>query len=356
MEYTFTDRRWLTEEDLEIDLLNQVGTQHASHPVSEATDLYTLVSRNGLGLHVAGAFAHVTDIQTCHLQPEPANAIRNFVRDFAVKQGINFQNVKYHKGFLRNLVLRNNTSGQFMVTLVIGEDDRENRERLFEALIREFDCISSLWYCINTKLNDSTFDLDFIHVAGDLFLLMQLGHIECKLGPKSFFQTNSLQAGTMCSLVQQMAGLTGKELVYDLYSGIGSFALYLAKDARHVVGIEEVPEAIADARINAAHNDIGNVLFYSGDVKKLIVQADLHRYGTPDVIVTDPPRSGMDLSVVKSLIELHAPTIIYVSCNPATQARDIDMLSTHYRVIQSQPVDMFPQTAHVENVALLEHK
>jgi 23S rRNA (uracil1939-C5)-methyltransferase len=333
MEYTFTDRRWLDEKDF------------AENEIQD---------RNGLGLHVAGAFMHVTDVQKCHLQPEPANAIRNFVRDFSKEQGFNFQNVKYHTGFLRNLVLRNNTAGQFMVTVVFGEDDAEKRELLLNALLREFDYISSLHYTINTKPNDSTFDLEFIHVSGDPYLLMNLGHIEYMLGPKSFFQTNSNQAQVMCRVVKEMAGLTGHELVYDLYSGIGSFALYLAKEAKHIIGIEEIAEAVEDARVNALHNQINNVQFFAGDVRRIIHQSDIREHGAPSVIVTDPPRAGMDPSVVESLIQLNAPTIVYVSCNPATQARDIEMMSGHYQLVQSQPIDMFPQTAHVENVALLQ--
>jgi len=221
--------------------------------------------------------------------------------------------------------------------------------------MKKFDCISSLYLCINTKLNDSTFDLDFTLVAGSPYLPMQLGHIEYHLGPKSFFQTNSRQAETMCRVVQQMAGLSGNELVYDLYSGIGSFALYMAKDARQIVGIEEIREAVDDAKLNALHNQISNVHFFAGDVRKLILLPEVHQFGKPDVIITDPPRAGMDASVVESLLYLGAPKIVYVSCNPATQARDIELLSSRYHLINAQPIDMFPQTAHVENVALLIH-
>lgn len=335
MEYTFSDRRWLTT--------NELSTE-------------TPLSRDGLGLHVAGAFAHVADISTCYLQPAPANAIRNFVRDFAIKHQMPFQNVKYHKGFLRNLVLRNNTAGQFMVTVVFGEDNEDMRNTLLDALIRQFDCIISLYYCINPKPNDSTFDLDFALVHGLPYLPMSLGHIEYRLGPKSFFQTNSKQAEKMCQVVKEMAALKGNELVYDLYSGIGSFALYLAKDAQHIVGIEEIPEAVEDARVNEAHNNITNVSFYAGDVRKLILQEEIRRHGKPDLIITDPPRAGMDASVVESLLQLDAPRIVYISCNPATQARDLQLLSSSYALVKAQPIDMFPQTAHVENVALLEHK
>jgi 23S rRNA (uracil1939-C5)-methyltransferase len=183
---------------------------------------------------------------------------------------------------------------------------------------------------------------------------MQLGHIQYKLGPKSFFQTNSLQAETMCKVVKEMAGLSGDKLVYDLYSGIGSFALYLANNARHIIGIEEIPDATQDAMVNATHNNISNVSFFAGDVKKLIHDAKIQAYGSPDLVITDPPRAGMDPAVVKSLVELGAPSIVYVSCNPATQARDIEMLSEKYSLVQAQPIDMFPQTAHVENVALLK--
>ncbi|HLF64170.1 MAG TPA: 23S rRNA (uracil(1939)-C(5))-methyltransferase RlmD [Saprospiraceae bacterium] len=347
MEYTFTDRRWLTEEELDGNVFDET-------PVAGSFDETPLL-RNGLGLHVAGAFAHVVNITTCFLQPEPANAIRNFVRDFAIEHQMSFQIVKYHKGFLRNLVLRNNSSGQFMVTLVFGEEDPGMRDKLLKAMTKKFDCISSLYFCINTKLNDSTFDLDFTLVAGSPYLPMQLGHIEYHLGPKSFFQTNSRQAETMCRVVQQMAGLSGNELVYDLYSGIGSFALYMAKDARQIVGIEEIREAVDDAKLNALHNQISNVHFFAGDVRKLILLPEVHQFGKPDVIITDPPRAGMEASVVESLLYLGAPKIVYVSCNPATQARDIELLSSRYHLINAQPIDMFPQTAHVENVALLIH-
>jgi 23S rRNA (uracil1939-C5)-methyltransferase len=288
------------------------------------------------------------------LQPEPANAIRNFVRDFATEHQMPFQNVKYHKGFLRNLVLRNNPGGDFMVTLVFGDDDPVKRSLLLEALMQEFDCITSLHYCINPKQNDSTYDLDFIHAGGSPYLPMQLGHIEYQLGPKSFFQTNSAQAEVMCRVVHEMAGLQGDELIYDLYSGVGSFALYLAKDARQVIGIEEISEAVEDARMNAFHNQILNVSFHAGDVRKLILQDEIRRQVKPDVIITDPPRAGMDASVVESLLQLGAPRIVYISCNPATQARDLQLLSARYSLVKAQPIDMFPQTAHVENVALLK--
>ena len=335
MEYTFTDRRWLTAEELES------GREF---------------DRNGLGLHVSGAFAHVTNIHTCYLQADPANAIRNFVKEFAVAHEMPFQNVRFHEGFLRNLVIRNNTSGEFMVTVVFGEHIGGVIQQLLNALVEKFDCIRSLYYCINPKLNDSTFDLDFILHSGEPYLGMQLGHVEYHLGPKSFFQTNSEQAQLMSQTVQRMAGLTGHELVYDLYSGIGSFALYLAKDAKQIIGIEEIPEAVDDAKSNADYNKIRNVSFHAGDVRQLIHIPEIAQHGTPDLIVTDPPRAGMDANVVESLLQLEAPTIVYVSCNPATQARDLDLLSEKYQLIEAQPIDMFPQTAHVENVALLKRK
>jgi 23S rRNA (uracil1939-C5)-methyltransferase len=332
MEYTFTDRRWLTTEEMQ-----------SEDPLS----------RDGLGLHIQGAFAHVTDITTCHLQPDPANAIRNFVRDFANRHGMPFQNVRHHTGFLRNLVLRNTPDGLFMVTVVFGEDRPAMRDQLLQALADAFACITSLYYCINPKLNDSTFDLDFHRFAGEAFLPMQLGHITYKLGPKSFFQTNNLQAEAMCRIVREFAALRGDEVVYDLYSGIGSFALYLARESKMILGIEEIPEAVDDARVNAQYNGIHNAQFLAGDVRKLLHNVDVHGYGTPDLVITDPPRAGMDASVVESLLRLNAPRIVYVSCNPATQARDIALLSANYRLDRARPIDMFPQTAHVENVALL---
>jgi 23S rRNA (uracil1939-C5)-methyltransferase len=335
MEFTFTDRSWVTEEE---------------HINTDATD------RPGLGLHVAGAFAHVANLEQCLLQEEPANAIRNFVRDFALEHDWSFQNVRHHQGLFRNLIIRNNLQGQFMVTVVFGEDDPEVRNLLFPMMLDRFDCISSLFYCINTKLNDAVSDQDFIHVSGDTFLRMQLGHIEYRLGPKSFFQTNSAQAEVMCKVVRDMAGLTPDMLLYDLYCGIGSFSLFLAKDVRQVIGIEYIPEAIYDAISNAEHNGITNAGFFAGDVRELIRHELITQHGTPDVIITDPPRAGMEPKVVQSIIEIGAPRIVYISCNPATQARDLEILAPHYQLIKCQPIDMFPQTAHVENVALLERR
>lgn len=333
MEYTFTDRSWVAAEDL-----------------SDAGN-----DRPGLGLHVAGAFAHVTNIEACLLQDETANAIRNFVRDFAIDKGMTFQNVRRHTGLMRNLILRNNRDGEWMVTVVFGEEDITAGEALLSALQEEFPRIVSLYSCTNTKLNDSVFDLDFRHVSGDPFLRMQLGHVEYRLGPKSFFQTNSEQAEEMCRIVREMADLRKDMLLYDLYCGIGSFSLYLAGQVKQVVGVEYIPEAIDDAIVNAKHNHITNTAFFAGDVKNVLRTPEVLAFGKPDVIVTDPPRAGMEPKVVSALLEIAAPRIVYVSCNPATQARDIEMLAAKYSVVKCQPIDMFPQTAHVENVALLVH-
>ncbi len=335
MEYTFTNQSWVSKEE---------------------HDTLDFRKRQGLGLHVAGAFAHVTNIQECFLQPEPANAIRNFIRDYALAHDLGFQNVRRHDGLLRNVILRNNTAGQFMVTLVFGAENADSRKQLFEALLSAFDCITSLYYCINTKPNDAVSDLEFVHVAGDPYLHMQLGHIAYRLGPKSFFQTNTLQAETMCRVVKEMTAPMPDMLLYDLYCGIGSFALFLAKDVRHVVGIEFLPEAIEDAKLNAQYNNIDNARFYAGDVRTLINAPDVLQYRRPDVVLTDPPRAGMDSKVVDGLVRINAPRIVYVSCNPATQARDLELLASHYHVTKSQPIDMFPHTAHVENVALLERR
>jgi len=335
MEYTFTNRRWLSEAD------------HQNEEIGEVP---------GLGLHVAGAFAHVANLEQCLLQAEPANEIRNFVRDFCMAREWSFQNVRHHSGLLRNLILRNNPEGEFMVTVVFGEDDEEARGTLFPALLKAFDCIRSLFYCINTKPNDSVSDQEFVHVSGDLFLKMQLGHVEYRLGPKSFFQTNSGQAQVMCDVVRKVAGLQKDMLLYDLYCGIGSFSLFLARDVRMVIGIEYIQEAIDDAVLNARHNAIDNVTFHAGDVKAFLEQDKIRQQGTPDVIITDPPRAGMEPKVVQSLLDIAAPRIVYISCNPATQARDIELLASTYQLVKSQPIDMFPQTAHVENVALLERR
>ncbi len=335
LEFTFTDRRWLTPDE-----------------IASGEDF----ERRGLGFHVGGSFAHVVDVEHCYLQGEPSNAIRDYVKDYARKHDLLFQNVRHHQGLLRNLIIRTNMAGHCMVTFVLGKNAPAEIQPLFDALTQKFDEITACFYCVNEKLNDSVFDLEFVHVFGDPYLKMQLGHIEYLLGPKSFFQTNSRQAGVLCDVVEKFAGLTGGELVYDLYCGVGSFALYLARRARHIAGIEEVVDAVADARTNASHNNLDNLSFYAGDVREVILREEVMAHGRPDVIITDPPRAGMHASVLQALLMLEPQRIVYVSCDPATQARDIRILAGRYRVGQNQPVDMFPHTAHVENVALLERQ
>lgn len=335
LEYTFSDKRWLTIEE-----------------INSGQDL----DRDGLGFHVPGQFDKVLDIEECFLQPAPSDAIRKRVRDLAQKEGISFQNIRERKGLLRNLVIRNNLQGEVMIILVMMEDDQEAREKIMKPLLEQFPQIVSAYYCINSKPNDSTFDLPMHLYSGDSYLRQTLGSLHFDIGPKSFFQTNPLQAQQLFDVAVEFADIRKDDLVFDLYCGIGSISLYVADKARHVLGVEEVPEAIEDAKRNALRNDITNVDFFSGDAREVIKTDAFNRYGKPDIVITDPPRAGMHESVVQSLLGLGPRRIVYVSCNPSTQARDIALLSEGYTFVKARPVDMFPHTSHIENVAVLDKK
>ncbi|MBK8193148.1 MAG: 23S rRNA (uracil(1939)-C(5))-methyltransferase RlmD [Lewinellaceae bacterium] len=334
LEFGFSNRRWLLPGEL--------------NNIPEGTEL------NALGFHKAGFFDKIIDIGHCWLQADPSNALRNGCRDIATAQGLSYYDLRRHTGFLRNLMVRLTTTGEVMLLVSFAQPDETAIKRYLDAILEKFPNLATLVYCINTKLNDSMFDLDMLTYSGKGYVVERMGDLRFKVGPKSFFQTNSVQGKRLYDVTADFAGLTGTENVYDLYTGTGSIALYLARQCRQVVGIEEIPEAIADAEENMRLNDIQNAVFYTGDVKNVLNPEFSALHGKPDVVITDPPRAGMHEKAVRFLLDLAAPRIVYVSCNPATQARDLQLLSEKYSVRKVQPVDMFPHTHHIENVALLE--
>ena len=336
MEFSFSNKRWLTEEEV------QSGEDFSN--------------RNALGFHRPGAFDKIVQIDHCYLQGGLSNEIRNDVYAFAIENDFTFFDIRNKGGLLRNLMIRNTTLDETMVVVIFYDDDKEKRELLLNHLQEKFPQITALQYIINQKANDTFLDLPIETYYGRDFIYEQLGHLKYKIGAKSFFQTNTEQAFHLYSIVAEFAGLSGNENVYDLYTGTGSIALFLAHKAKHVVGIEEIAPAIDDAIINASNNEVENVTFYIGDVKDILTDEFATKHGKPDVLITDPPRVGMHAKVVEMLLELESPRIVYVSCNPATQARDLQLLSEKYELKKVRPVDMFPHTHHIENVALLELK
>lgn len=336
LEFSFSDKRWLTNEE-----------------VARSADIEQGAA---LGFHKPRYFDKILDIQECFLMDHKQNNIRNFVREYTLNNGYSYYNQRSHKGLMRNLIIRNTTLGEWMVTVAFGQREDDKIFALLDAINKEFDFITSLNYVVNEKVNDTIMDQKIINYSGREYIVEQLGKIKYRIGPKSFFQTNTHQAKILYDVVVDFADLDGAEIVYDLYTGIGSIALYVAEQARSVTGIEEIPEAIDDAWINAEFNNIKNVNFYTGDVRNILNEEFVEKHGRADVIITDPPRSGMHQDVVNTLLQCEAPKIVYVSCNPATQARDLLMLSEKYQVVKCQPVDMFPQTHHIENIALLKLK
>lgn len=334
LEFTFSNRRWLTPEEMQSE--------------------EQFPDRRGMGFHLPGSFDKVLDLHECHLQPEPSEAIRKAIQSYSMAKGWSFYNVKDHSGFLRNLIVRVARTGETLVTVIFGAGEAADREELLNHLITTFcDTITSLNYVVNTKQNDTIYDLEVHTVKGNPYIIETLGDLKFRINPKSFFQTNTAQAEILYQTALDFAGLTGTENVYDLYTGLGSIACFIAKYCKHVTGIEEVAAAIEDAKENAILNKLDNTTFYAGDVKNLLNPEFVAKHGHPDVIITDPPRAGMHESVVNTLIALAPSRIVYVSCNPATQARDLALLKEHYTVTRSQAVDMFPQTQHIENVVLL---
>ncbi|MFA5444060.1 MAG: 23S rRNA (uracil(1939)-C(5))-methyltransferase RlmD [Bacteroidales bacterium] len=313
-----------------------------------------------LGFHVRGRFDKVLDIETCHLQEEPSNAIRRAVRDYAIEKGLSFFDLRQQTGFLRTLMIRIALTGEVMVVVVFAHDNPEAGEddtarfALLDHLQRTFPQITSLHYIINTKRNDSLADQEPIHYSGKPYIVETMEDLEFRIGPKSFYQTNSRQALRMYQKIREYADLRGDETVYDLYTGTGTIALFLARHCRRMTGIEYVPEAIVDARENASANGIENVRFYAGDMKDVLTAAFIAAEGRPQVVVLDPPRAGVHENVLKVLLETAPEKIIYVSCNPATQARDLALLQPAYRITRVQPIDMFPHTHHVENILVAE--
>lgn len=336
MEYAFSDRRWLTREEVESD--NNFDKEDA------------------LGFHIPGLFDKVLDIKECFLQAEPSNAIRDAVRRYAHKKGLAFFNYRQQSGFLRNLIIRNNGKGDVMVIVVFFLDEKERIAGLMDFLAQEFPRITSLWYIVNTKKNDSLADQTPVLYKGEDHLIEEIEGLKFRIGPKSFYQTNRLQAARLYSTARDFAGLTGKETVYDLYTGTGTIANYVAGISGKVIGIEYIKDAVDDAKINSGMNNIRNTRFIAGDLKDILSEQFYREHGHPDVVITDPPRAGMHNDVVRSVMAANPRRIVYISCNPATQARDISVFSERYTVEKIQPVDMFPQTHHVENVALLNSK
>jgi 23S rRNA (uracil1939-C5)-methyltransferase len=333
IEFTFSNKRWLTHDEVQ----------------SGVTNLEDV-----LGFHRPGAFDKILNVDKCWLQADPSNAIRNQVRNIAVEQGLPFYDMRFHKGFMRHIMMRLTTLGEIMLILSVKENNQERITRLCDAILEQFPQITTLVYCINPKVNDYILDLPMVTYSGKGYVEEMLGNVRFQIGPKSFFQTNTKQAERLFDTVAEFCDFQGHENVYDLYTGIGSIALYIANKVKHVVGIEEVGPAIEDAKDNAARNNLTNTTFYAGDVKDILTTDFAIKHGKPDVLITDPPRAGMHEKVVKMLLQLESPRLVYVSCNPATQARDLTLLHEKYDVVKARPVDMFPHTHHVENVALLQ--
>lgn len=336
LEFTFSNKRWIYN--------------------NEDPDSLTDEERLGLGFHVGKFFDKVLDIKHCSLQPEPSNEIRLFIREYAVTHNLEFYNIRENTGFLRNIIIRNNQVGDVMLTVCFAYDDQDKIVPMLDAIAAEFPQIKSLHYVINEKLNDSISDLDCILYKGEDAIWETMGKLKFKIGPKSFYQTNSEQAYKLYSVAKEFAALTGNEVVYDLYTGTGTIAQFISDKASKVIGIEYVKDAIEDARINAEANGITNCTFFDGDMKDILTADFIKEHGKPEVMIIDPPRAGMHPDVVKVIMEAAPERIVYVSCNPASQARDLAMMSPMYEITAVQPVDMFPHTMHVENVCALKLK
>lgn len=336
LEYTFSCRRWIYD--------------------TEDPESLTDEERLGLGFHVGRFFDKVLDIKQCHLQPEPSNQIRLFIKDYAIKHKLSFYNIRENTGFLRNIIIRNNKKGEVMLTVSFAYCDKEAITSLLDAISEKFPEIISLHYVINEKLNDSISDLECVLYKGEDAIWETMDNLKFKIGPKSFYQTNSEQAEKLYAVAKKFAELTGNETVYDLYTGTGTIAQYVSDKAKKVIGIEYVKEAIADAEINAAVNGIENCSFFAGDMKDILTSEFIGQHGKPEVMIIDPPRAGMHPDVVKVILEAAPERIVYVSCNPASQARDLAMMSELYEITEVQPVDMFPHTMHVENVCALRKR
>ena len=339
LEFTFSNKRWLTNDEVRQDVKYD--------------------QMNAVGFHIPGAFDKVLAIEKCWLQDDISNQIRNAVRDYAYEHNYSFFNLRTQEGMLRNLMIRTSSTGELMVLLqckITEESEMEQMKQLLAFIADKFPQITSLLYVVNNKCNDTINDLDVVLFKGNDHIFEEMEGLRFKIGPKSFYQTNSEQAYTLYKVARNFAGLTGNELVYDLYTGTGTIANFVSRQAKKVIGIEYVPEAIEDAKVNSEINHITNTLFYAGDMKDILTQEFINEHGRPDVIITDPPRAGMHNDVINTILFAEPERIVYVSCNPATQARDLSLLDTKYKVVAVQPVDMFPHTHHVENVVLLERR
>jgi 23S rRNA (uracil1939-C5)-methyltransferase len=336
MEFGFSNARWMTEQELDS---------------TEEID-----NKNALGFHIPKMWDKILDIQKCHLQQDPSNAIRNAIRNFAIANNLEFFNPRNHEGFLRTLMIRTASTGEIMVLIQFFEEQKENRELLLNFIIEQFPEITSLQYVINGKPNDTIYDQKVHLYQGRDYILEEMEGLHFSINAKSFYQTNSEQAYELYKITRDFAGLTGNEIVYDLYTGTGTIAQFVSRKAKKVIGVEAVPEAIADAKENAKRNEISNCEFFVGDMKIVFNEAFIAQHGKPDVIITDPPRDGMHKDVIEQILKIAPEKVVYVSCNSATQARDLALMDEKYVVTRVRPVDMFPQTHHVENVVLLEKR
>lgn len=336
IEYTFGNKRFLTKEEISDETIN--GQQDVA------------------GFHAKGFFDKVVDIDTCYLQAEPTNAIRLFVKQLAIEKGWPFYDIRNHTGFLRTMQVRLCETGELMVNIMVGEDDPEKIKSLMEAVLKQFPAITTLLYTVNTKWNDSLFDLEPVTYHGKGYVIEKLENFSFKIGPKSFFQTNTKQGEELYKVTREFAELSGTETVYDLYCGTGSIGIFVSEKAKKIIGVEMVEAAIADAKENAELNNLSSTAFFAGDVIDICNDEFFAAHGRPDVIITDPPRAGMHEKLVRKILDMEAPTVVYVSCNPATQARDLLLLDEKYAVTKVQPVDMFPHTHHIENVVQLKLK
>ena len=344
LEFTFSNKRWLTQEEINSQLTIDNGQ----------------FNRNAVGFHIPGAFDKVLAIDECHLMDDICNRIRNGVRDYAYEHNYTFFDLRTQEGMLRNMMIRRVDEGPGLMVVmqfkIVDSAEEVQMKQLLQYMADTWPEITSLMYVINNKCNDTIGDLPVHTFKGDDHIIEEMEGLKFKVGPKSFYQTNTRQAYNLYKVAREFAGLTGDELVYDLYTGTGTIANFVSRQARQVIGIEYVPEAIEDAKVNSALNGIGNTLFFAGDMKDILNQEFINEYGRPDVIITDPPRAGMHNDVIDTILFAEPKRIVYVSCNPATQARDLSLLDVKYKVTRVQPVDMFPHTHHVENVVLLELK
>ncbi|WP_396177230.1 23S rRNA (uracil(1939)-C(5))-methyltransferase RlmD [Flavobacterium sp.] len=336
MEFGFSNARWMTEQELDS---------------TEEID-----NKNALGFHIPKMWDKILDIQKCHLQQDPSNAIRNAIRNFAIANNLEFFNPRNHEGLLRTLMIRTASTGEIMVLIQFFEEQKENRELLLNFITEQFPEITSLQYVINGKPNDTIYDQKVHLYQGRDYILEEMEGLHFSINAKSFYQTNSEQAYELYKITRDFAGLTGNEIVYDLYTGTGTIAQFVSRKAKKVIGVEAVPEAIADAKENAKRNGISNCEFFVGDMKVVFNEAFIAQHGKPDVIITDPPRDGMHKDVIEQILKIAPEKVVYVSCNSATQARDLASMDEKYMVTRVRPVDMFPQTHHVENVVLLEKR